>query len=134
MTIKDVRLQETRTTVSLVATCKIRRVGTDTVRFTFSKKLKPMIAADASPFAAALLLPSMRQGEDLIIEGSVSQKLLDGMHRIMDTAYLNTLCTTTICTPAERPINSWSPVPADAYFRATQSGPSSVATALCRSS
>lgn len=127
MTIKDVRLQETRTTVSLVATCKIRRVGTDTVRFTFSKKLKPMIAA-------ALLLPSMRQGEDLIIEGSVSQKLLDGMHRIMDTAYLNTLCTTTTCTPAERPINSWSPVPADAYFRATQSGPSSVATALCRSS
>src|SRR5487761_1601268 len=29
---------------------------------------------DASPFAAALLLPSMKQGEDLIIEGSISDQ------------------------------------------------------------
>src|SRR6202023_821130 len=38
---------------------------------------------DASPFAAALLLPSMKQGEDLVIEGSISAQLYQGMHAIM---------------------------------------------------
>ena len=38
---------------------------------------------DASPFAAALLLPSMKQGEDLVIEGSISAQLYRGMHAIM---------------------------------------------------
>ena len=38
---------------------------------------------DASPFAAALLLPSMKQGEDLIIHGSISERLYHGMHAVM---------------------------------------------------
>lgn len=84
MEITNVRTSETETTISVLADCKIRPVGRDTVYFTFDKKYKDFIYADASPFAAALMIPSMKLGQDLIIKGSISEKLYEGMHQIMD--------------------------------------------------
>ena len=83
MRIQNVRFEESKNWVKLSATCKIRRVGQETVYFKFPKKYKKFIYADASPFAAALLLPSMQRGEDLIINGTISEKLYTGMHEIM---------------------------------------------------
>lgn len=83
MKIRNVQLREEGQFISLTADCKIRHIGTDRIYFKFEKKYRNFIAADASPFAAALFIPSMKMGQDLIIEGSISQKLQDGMQEIM---------------------------------------------------
>ena len=82
MKITNVRTRETKETISLLADCKIRRIGWDTVYFTFDKKYKGYLYEDASPFAAALLIPSISLGEDLVINGSISRKLYEGMQQI----------------------------------------------------
>jgi hypothetical protein len=84
MIIKDVQLYRDNASTSLSARCKIRKIGWDTVYFRTGNALpRDSFHNDASPFAAALLLPSMKQGEDLIIEGSISAQLYKGMHAIM---------------------------------------------------
>lgn len=84
MKIKNIRIEGAGENVRLVADCKIRPIGWDTVYFSFPIKYRIFISKDASPFAAALLIPSMRMGQDLIIEDEISQELYYGMHKIMD--------------------------------------------------
>ncbi|MFA6361419.1 MAG: hypothetical protein WCX33_01270 [Candidatus Shapirobacteria bacterium] len=84
MRIFDIRIIETTNSISLFAKCKIRHIGVDDVHFTFDKRYKSFLYNDASPFAAALLLPSMKQGEDLIINGKISKQLYDGMQKIIE--------------------------------------------------
>ncbi len=84
MIIKDVQLSHTKTSTSLTARCKIRKIGWDTVYFKVASKNRTDILNDASPFAAAMLIPAMKQGEDLIIKGSISKQLYDGMQIIID--------------------------------------------------
>lgn len=83
MIIRDIKLTHESGRVSLSADCRIRKLGWDRVYFSVSAKQAGYVYVDASPFAAALLIPSMHQGEDLIIHGSVSQQLYDGLHIIM---------------------------------------------------
>ena len=84
MIIKDTQLYRDDETTALSARCKVRKFGWDTVYFSIGNTLPgDYIHNDASPFAAALLLPSMKQGEDLVIEGSISAQLYQGMHAIM---------------------------------------------------
>lgn len=83
MRITNIRIKREGNNISLVADCKIRVIGYDTVYFTFDKKYESSIVADASPFAAALLVPAMRRGENLTIDGSVSRRFLEGMQSIM---------------------------------------------------
>ena len=83
MIIKDIQLTRGSDATVLSAQCKIRKIGWDTVYFSLDSKNHDYAASDASPFAAALLLASMKQGEDLIIRGSISKKLYDGMQTIM---------------------------------------------------
>ena len=84
MIIKDVRvLHSVRNTV-LSAKCKVRRVGWDNVYFKVDSAYNGYVCEDASPFATALLLPSMKQGEDLVIEGAISKQLWAGMHTVME--------------------------------------------------
>ena len=83
MKILSIGTRETATTITLFARCKIRRVGYDEAYFTFDKKYKPFLKVDASPFASSLLIPSMKRGEDLIIDGAISESLYNGMHEIM---------------------------------------------------
>lgn len=83
MKVLEVNTRETADTITIFAKCKIRRIGYDEAYFTFDKKYKSFLKVDASPFAAALLIPSMRLGEDLTIEGAISKELYAGMHQIM---------------------------------------------------
>ena len=84
MKILEVTTRETANTITMYAKCKIRRIGYDEAYFTFDKKYAPFLTIDASPFAAALLIPSMKQGEDLIIKGAISQQLYNGMGELMN--------------------------------------------------
>lgn len=84
MIIREAQLSRTGRSAVLSARCKIRKIGWDTVNFRITNAGPgDYVHGDASPFAAALLLPSMKQGEDLIIEGSISQRLYKGMHAVM---------------------------------------------------
>ena len=84
MIVKDVKLTRSGNKSILSARCHIRKIGWDTVYFKIDSGKEGYIKADASPFAVALLLPSMKQGEDLIIHGSISTQLLSGMQAVME--------------------------------------------------
>lgn len=84
MIIKDIQIHRNGLTTELSAKCKIRKIGWDRVYFSLDSTTPGDHGHDdASPFAAALLLPSMKQGTDLIIEGSISGQLHQGMRVIM---------------------------------------------------
>ncbi len=84
MIIRDIQVHRTSSTTTLSAMCKIRKVGWDRVYFKLDNAAqRDYVHNDASAFAAALLLPSMNQAEDLIIEGSISGQLYKGLHSIM---------------------------------------------------
>ena len=83
MIIKDVYIRYHNDTITLSANCKLRKIGWDNVYFSVNACHKTYVYEDASPFAAALLLPAMKQGEDLIIHGSISNQLYEGMQKIM---------------------------------------------------
>lgn len=84
MIITDVQLNRNGSELVLAARCKIRRIGWDTVTFSLSNAAQETyVHNDASPFATALLLPAMKEGEDLIIRGSISEQLYKGMHAVM---------------------------------------------------
>ena len=84
MKIQNVKTIETASHKIISAKCTIRKFGSDQVYFKINKKYSDFVFSDASPFAAALLLPSMKQGENLIINGKISKKLYTGMHKIMN--------------------------------------------------
>ncbi len=83
MIIKDIQLTRDNKTAVLSARCKIRKIGWDTIYFKVDAKFADYLYSDASPFAAALLIPSMRRGEDLIVQGSISKKMYNGMKATM---------------------------------------------------
>jgi hypothetical protein len=83
MKVLDVRQHEAADKIILSARCKVRRFGLDDLSFIVPRRFADFIFADASPFAAALLLPSMKLGEDLVIQGSVSTRLHHGMREII---------------------------------------------------
>lgn len=84
MIIKDAHIHRTGAATVLSAKCKIRKIGWDRAYFNLDNSAQgDYVHNDASPFAAALLLPSMKQGKDLIIEGSISGQLYEGLHAIM---------------------------------------------------
>jgi len=83
MQILDVRRFRTADQVVLSARCKVRRIGLDDLIFRVPVSFEDFIVPDASPFAAALLLPCMKLGEDLVIRGAVSARLYAGMQEIV---------------------------------------------------
>jgi hypothetical protein len=83
MKVLDVRQRKTAGQVVLSARCKVRRLGLDDLSFTVPESFAEFLFADASPFAAALLLPAMKLGEDLVVRGSISTRLHAGMTEII---------------------------------------------------
>ena len=87
MIIKDIQLSRAGDATVLSARCKIRNIGWDTVYFSVGHAAQAhYVGNDASPFATALLLPSMKQGKDLIIKGSIPEQLYNGMYAVMHEA------------------------------------------------
>lgn len=86
MHIHSVKSQTKGERVFIIATVSMRHFGKDKLYFSFDKYLEPYITADFNPFVAALLFPSMKRGEDLIVDGEIDEKLYQGMQQIMETA------------------------------------------------
>src|SRR5258706_16480148 len=83
MKIKQIKVKYSQDHVIVSASCAIRHFGRDEIYFKFDRKYEDYLFPDASPFAACLLVASMKKGEDLIIEGAISEQLYKGMHEIM---------------------------------------------------
>jgi len=83
MKVLNVRQHATADHVVVSARCKVRRIGLDDLTITVPRRFADFVFADASPFAAALLMPSMKLGEDLLIRGSISARLHSGMTEIV---------------------------------------------------
>lgn len=60
------------------------QVDSQLVFFEFPSKYRKFIVADYSPFLAAFLLPAMKKGQPLYIEGVVNKKLLNGCYKVME--------------------------------------------------
>ena len=86
MKVLDVRRFKAADQVVLSARCKVRRIGLDDLIFKVPARCEHLVVADASPFAAALLIPAMKAGEDLTVHGPVSARLYDGMQQIIRRA------------------------------------------------
>lgn len=84
MKISNIQKVVGETHTTLKADCEMRHFGTDEVIFRVENKYADFLYEDGSSFAAALLIPSMRLGQDLIIEGSVSKKCIQNLQEIMD--------------------------------------------------
>jgi hypothetical protein len=83
MKVFDVRQRTAADQIVLSARCRTRRIGLDDLSFIVPRGFAEFAVADASPFAAALLLPAMKLGEDLVIRGSISTRLHAGMTEII---------------------------------------------------
>jgi hypothetical protein len=83
MKILDVRQSTDGDNAVLSARCKVRRLGVDVLDFIVPGRFAEFMVADASPFAAALLLPAMKLGEDLVVHGCISARLHAGMTEII---------------------------------------------------
>lgn len=85
MKISNLQLKIQGESILLSADCLIRPFGADKMYFKLEKKYMDFIAFDMSPFAAALLIPSMKLGSPLIIDGEISEQMYKGLHEIMET-------------------------------------------------
>jgi hypothetical protein len=83
MKILGVRQFRAADQIVLSARCKVRKIGLDDLVIKIPSECEDFICADASPFAAALLFPSMKLGEDLVVAGSISERLHAGMKEIV---------------------------------------------------
>lgn len=57
---------------------------TDHLYYEVNSLIKNAFPNDATPFLAAALYPAMKMGEDIIVEGNVSGRVLNGIYEIMD--------------------------------------------------
>lgn len=84
MIISNITCTSDNGKTTLWADIAFARQRREKMYFMIDSKYKAFLAMDASPFLAAVLLPCMKRGEDIVIDGSVSSKLLEGVEKIMD--------------------------------------------------
>src|SRR5690349_19900660 len=84
MIIKEISIILDGDSIIFQANCGIRKGIDDKIYFKINKSYKEYLYADASPFAAALLIPAMKLGENLIIHGSISKKLYGNFGKIIE--------------------------------------------------
>ena len=83
MLISNITLLKDATSVSLFADITFRGKKTESAYITTDVRHASFIASDASPFLAAVLLPCMKTGEDIFVDGNVSKKLFSNTKEIM---------------------------------------------------
>ena len=71
---------------NITASAEIQFNGSksETMFFIIPKKFHSFLSPDASPYLAALLIPCMKTGEDITIEGTISDKLNSSIPKIMN--------------------------------------------------
>lgn len=84
MTIKNIQVESTNKTVTLSADVQFKSGSSNRIYFSVDKKYGEFITKDASPFLATVLFSCMKINENIAIEGSVSQKLLQSTEKMMN--------------------------------------------------
>ncbi len=84
MVINNVHLTKNEASIRLSAYVKFEGNKSERMYFETELKNETYVSSDYSPFLASVLLPCMRTGEDIIVEGSVSNTLLENAEKIMD--------------------------------------------------
>ncbi len=84
MTVKSIQTIIEGDYIKVTATCKIRYFAEDQIYFKVHKKFESYLCLDASPFATVLLIPSMKRGEDLVINGTISKKLYQNLLKLVE--------------------------------------------------
>ena len=82
MQIQNIILRETKESQTLSADITPRGKKTSTI-YISAKAEHGLLYNDATPFLAGLLLPCMKKGEDIVIDGSVSTQLMVSLRSIM---------------------------------------------------
>ena len=84
MIIKNISLNSNNTRTILSADFAFRGEKFRQIFFRVENKYKNFIFYDASPFLASFILPCMKRRENITIEGTVSDKILTTLPKIMD--------------------------------------------------
>ena len=84
MLITNIQLQTRGKKVTLSAEMIFHKSTPTEVYFTTDKKYKSYITADGSPFLAAALLPCMKRGESIHVDGTISEQLYRNTQKIMN--------------------------------------------------
>ncbi len=84
MKINNFSLVKTKKEITLSADVAFSGSKAELMYFETDIKNKSLISADYSPFLAAVLLPCMKTGENIEIDGHVSKKLLQNTRKIME--------------------------------------------------
>ena len=84
MIIEDIQLRTKSNKITLTASLTFNGKKKQEAYLSTDKVHGKFIASDASPFLAAVLIPCMKTGEDIIIHGSISQQLLQNTYKIME--------------------------------------------------
>jgi len=84
MVIDNITLHKTKKRVKLTADITFKGGKTQKMYFSTGRKYEQFVKSDASAFLAAVLIPCMKTGENIIIHGTVSHKLLQNIWKIMN--------------------------------------------------
>ena len=83
MIIKNIKFVKNKKNVTLRADVTFANAHTESVYFTTPLTNDSFVFKDSAPFLAAFLIPCMKRGENITIEGSVSKKQLENTKKIM---------------------------------------------------
>lgn len=83
MRISDIQIKKRKESVTLSAQITFQGEKPQIMYFKVPREYESFLVADASPFFAALLLPAMKRKESIVIEDTVSAKLLSNASKIM---------------------------------------------------
>jgi hypothetical protein len=85
MIISDVTQKLRGNTITVSATVTFDHRDPETLYFSLHKKWHSALSVDATPFVAALLIPCMKRGEDISVDGSsISPVFLKQTKKVMD--------------------------------------------------
>lgn len=84
MVIKDITTSSDETKITLSANIAFQGEEFRPMFFRVGKEYEDFLIADASPFLAALFMPCMKKGEDIVIEGTIPEDLKLQLPKIMD--------------------------------------------------
>ncbi len=85
MIITKIKLEKIKDKVIISAEITDTNKRKSSIFFEINEKYNKYVYSDASPFLAFVLFPAMKLGEDIYIEGSISNQLSENTQLIMNT-------------------------------------------------
>lgn len=84
MKIKNIKIRTEENYMIASAMCKIRAIGWDVVYLKFDKKYKDYVTLDGGVFAALLMSASSKLGQDIEIDGEITEHTLEALQNAIE--------------------------------------------------